>query len=58
MLVNIFNDEALKQVTDIFTQKLIDSTQFLTDESTLNAVIGILIIIFVDIEKKNKKTGQ
>ena len=57
-MVNVFSDEALKLITDKFTQKLIDSTQFLEEENTLNAVIGILIILFVETEKRNKKLGR
>jgi hypothetical protein len=51
LLVNLFNDKTVKCATTSFVQKIIDSIPFIVDESTLHALISILVCVLPYFEK-------
>lgn len=51
MLVNIFDDESIKVATPEFARKLIDALPFIVEESTVNALISILVVLLPHFEK-------
>jgi Protein of unknown function (DUF2013) len=55
LLVNVFNDQSIDKMSDKFVKQMIDSMEFITDESTTNALISILVVLCAAYEKKIQK---
>ena len=58
LLVNVFTQDTVNVVTDGFLKKLIQSTEYINDEHTLNALNSVLVTICADLDKKLKKEGK
>ncbi len=58
LLINVFNDDSVDDVTEKFTQQLISSMNFISEEQTLNALVSILVVLCAGIDKKLKKEGK
>jgi len=55
LLVNVFNDQSIDKASEKFLKRLIESMNFITDDSTLNALVSILVILCSAYEKKQAK---
>jgi hypothetical protein len=53
LVVNIFDDNSVKDATTEFIQKLIDSLPFIVDDSTRNALLSIFAVVCPTFEKRN-----
>lgn len=55
LLINVFNNETVDIVSEKFMHKLTTAMEHINDESTLNALISILVIMCAAYEKKLQK---
>lgn len=53
LIVNIFDDNSVKDATPAFVKKIIDALPFIVDEGTLNALISILVCVCPTFERRN-----
>ncbi len=53
MIVNIFDDNSVKDATPAFVKKIIDALPFIVDEGTLNALISILVCVCPTFERRS-----
>ena len=58
LLVNVISNDTVNYVTDKFLQKLIASMDHINNEQTLDALIGVLVALCADIDKKLQKEGK
>lgn len=53
LIVNIFDENSVKDATNAFVKKIIDALPFIVDEGTLNALISILACVCPTFEKRD-----
>lgn len=53
LIVNIFDDNSVKDATPAFVKKIIDALPFIVDEGTLNALISILVCVCPTFERRS-----
>lgn len=58
LLVNVFNDQTIDLVTEQFLSKLVASLEFITDDSTLNALVSVFVLVCASHEKKLEKARE
>ena len=52
LIVNIFDENSVKDATPAFVQKIIDALPFIVDEGTMNALISILVCVCPTFERR------
>ena len=57
LIVNIFDENSVKDATPAFVSKIIDALPFIVDEGTLNALISILACVCPTFEKRDKESN-
>lgn len=57
LIVNIFDENSVKDATPAFVQKIIDSLPHIVDDATLNALISILACVCPTFEKKDPENN-
>lgn len=51
LIVNIFDDNSVKDATPAFVKKIIEALPFIVDDGTLNALISILVCVCPTFER-------
>jgi hypothetical protein len=57
LIVNIFDENSVKDATPAFVQKIIDALPYIVDEGTMNALISILVCVCPTFERRNPENN-
>ena len=57
LIVNIFDDNSVKDATPAFVKKIIDALPFIVDEGTMNALISILVCVCPTFERRDASSN-